>query len=121
MDKKNKKIPNDLIGFQEFIEKDSKLFQHRNQPSPSSGFELLSFLEHESIRLSKTIELCEDQVYTVKSFPQHEEIQLKQDQIINKNKSILVEILSRKDSPLTKNLHELLSFHFSNSREKDKS
>ena len=113
MDKKNKKIPSDLVGFKEFIEYDDIQTGTKKPKEISQNFDLLSFLENESIRLSKTINLCEEQTYTINKFNQSEFILEKQEQIINKNKLIITELLRRKDSPLTANLKEILSLHFS--------
>ena len=113
MDKKSKKVPEDLIGFKEFIEYEEKKSPSLKGRVNGSNFDLLSFLENESIRLSKTIDLCEEQSYHLKKYSQVPPILSKQEQIINKNRQILMELLSRKDSPLTKNLKELLHIHFS--------
>lgn len=112
MEKKNKGVPEDLIGFKEFIEFEEKKKGRASGRQVESNFQHLSFLETESVRLGKTIDLCEEQTFTLNNYPQENNIRAKQNQIINKNRMIIVELLRRKDSPLTKNLRDLLRIHF---------
>lgn len=117
MTKKKNNPPDDLIGFQEFIDSsDMNLNQiKRPERAINENYSLLTFLESESNRLGKTIQICEEQAFILKEYQQHTSILKKQDQMINKNKAIIVELLKRKDSPLSKNLKELLSLHFDHS------
>lgn len=114
MAKKNNDIPDDLIGFKEFIEYEEKKRPTHSRRSKSSGLHHLSFLESESQRLSKTLELCEEQTFGINRYPQDKKILEKQDQLIEKNRMIIIELLRRKDSPLTKNLTEIFKIHFGN-------
>lgn len=111
MAKKKNNVPEDLIGFKDFIEYDKKGIE-RIPKKNNDNNNLLSFLDYESDRLGKTLELVEEQAYTIKENSQYIGILAKQDEIINKNRQIIIELLGRKDSPLTKNLKELLSLHF---------
>lgn len=113
MEKKNKDIPNELVGFKEFIEYDELNGIKNKQKSPPPNFDLLNLLEYESNRLSKAINICEEQTYTLNKFQQANYILDKQEQIIMKNKTIIIELLRRKDSPLTSNLKEIIEAHFS--------
>lgn len=113
MSKKTKKdIPEDLIGFKEILT-DADLKRHQ-KPKRDIGnnYEIFTFLERESIRLSKIIELCEDKVFILKKYPQQQSIHNELNKEVETIKKEIIDELKLKDSPLTKNLDELLSSHF---------
>ena len=103
----------DLIGFREFIEAEG-ITPQKEAPKrdTSTGHELATFLERESDRLSKIIDVCEDWVYSLKNYSQFEALKKEQEKA---NKVLLEKMLPRlmdRDSILTKNLTELLHNHF---------
>ena len=103
----------DLIGFRDFIELEGiKKPNGIPKRDISTDHELSSFLEKESERLSKAIEVCEDRVYSLKNYSQYEA--LKNEQIIKNEKyqNLVTIELAKHDSILTRNLTELFQNHF---------
>lgn len=109
MSKKNQ--PDELIGFRDFLEHDAKQ-KPPQRNKRAEGYELITFLERESQRLEKVIDLCQDQTYVLKNFSQGDKllIEIKNETI--KHQMELISIIKREDSHLSQNIDELLQNHF---------
>lgn len=106
-----KKNNDDLIGFKDFIDHEAK----QSAPKASrrdNDFELITFLEQDSIRLTKHIEAFEEKVYVIKNFPQEEKLLAQQERILKAKKETMLGLCSRNDSPLILNLSELFQIFF---------
>jgi hypothetical protein len=104
----------DMIGFKDFAETDSQFMKNKNQSKrdTSNGHELLTFLERESTRLSKIINLCEEKSFNLKRFPQSDKIhELAQEELEILQNDIRQRLMA-KDSVFTINLDEILQSHF---------
>jgi len=112
MVKKSDHIPDDLVGFKEFIDQQETVKPGRQRRDPNASFELLTFLENESIRLSKAIKLCEDKVHNIKKNPLDLKIIKDQESNLVSQKQALIQKLKKQDSTLSLNLNELLQSHF---------
>lgn len=80
MSKKNDS--NDLSGFEEFIEYTEGRRFIRGTGSTrkrEESFELLTFLETESVRLEKALVLLEDKIPNIKNYPQDISLTVKQE------------------------------------------
>jgi hypothetical protein len=103
----------DLIGFRDFIELEGiKKPIGTHKRDISTDHELSSFLEKESERLSKAIEVCEDRVYSLKNYSQYEALKTEQVLMNEKYKNIVTIELAKHNSILTRNLTELFQNHF---------
>lgn len=112
MNKKKNDIPDDLIGFKDFIDYQDEKTTKSTIRESSSNYDLLTFLDRESNRLAKAIELCEEKVSILKNFPHDTSIIIEEETAIIEKRIRLIEQLKRDDSPLTLNLSELLQSHF---------
>ena len=110
-----KTTPDELIGFKDFIEERDKKQPKisRTGRDSDSSFELLSFLERESDRLAKIIDICEEKSRTLSLFPHDSSIVAFQETDILENRIHIVEMLKQEDSPFIKNLDFLFKTHFS--------
>jgi hypothetical protein len=109
MTKKDSK--DDLIGFQEFIEYKEKKMPKINK-NASTGFELYSFIERDSQRLSKLLSLFEEKTFMLNTYPQDAKITLDLENEIILKKEALIKKFKNPTSQLNKNINDLLSNHF---------
>ncbi len=112
MVKKKNDVPEDLMCFKDLLTDEDIKKHHKAKRDSSGNYEIFTFLDRESKRLGKIIELCEDRVHVLKNYPQQELIQKDLEKNLNEKKQEVITSLSLKDSPLTKNLNELLQLHF---------
>ena len=108
----NKKNNDEVIGFRDFIEHENQKKHSGKSPKRQNDFELLTFLDQESRRLSKQIDLFEEKVYIIKNFPQDVELLRKKEVELSAKKEKIVRLLQRKDSPLIKHLAEIFKSYF---------
>ena len=113
MEKKNKK-KDELVGFREFIEDEGlkRPRKHSASKDKDQSYQLLTFLERESLRLGKLIDLCEEKVYIEKNYPQHMNIELELENLFIKKQIEIIQRLRWENSPFSQNLGNLLSSHF---------
>lgn len=106
-----KENDDDLIGFRDFIEKENQkgVKTSKKREEKSSSFELLTFLESESIRLEKQKRLYEEKAYILKNYPQGKSINFNLESDLMANLDILSKMLLRKDSSLMNSLNEILT------------
>ncbi|MDP7320433.1 MAG: hypothetical protein QF441_07475 [Bacteriovoracaceae bacterium] len=112
MTKHNKDIPDDLIGFKDLIGEEEGQKTKKTKRNNEQSHLIASFLERESARLSKAINLCEDKVFSIKAYSQEKSLLDEQEGHNKKLKEELVKELTSSQSSLTKNLNEMLSVHF---------
>lgn len=113
MSKKDNK--NDLAGFEEFIEytegrrviKGSGSGRKRDE-----SFELLTFLETESIRLDKVLDMLEEKIPTMKNHPQDIALTVKQETTNITLKAEIVQSQLSTHSGINKNLTTLFKSFF---------
>lgn len=111
MAKKNN-FQEDMIGFKDFMDDEPQKKTTRAKRDTSSGHELLTFLERESTRLSKVLDLCEEKTFNLKKYPQSDKIVEEIEQSLITARKDVIKRMSAITSPLTKNLNELLNSHF---------
>lgn len=102
----------DLIGFKDFLDYEGQRKASSKTRTDHSGFELFTFLEQDSNRLSKLISLLEEKTYMLKNYPQDVSLLIKQEKINIDLRKKVIEKLKRDDSPLINSLNELLIPHF---------
>lgn len=100
----------ELIGFKDFIEgKSSHKYKSPQINDKKNGsFELLSFLETESIRLEKEKSFFEEKVYLMKNFNPYKKLNTQIQEEISENEKALYQMLSESDSSLVKSMNEIL-------------
>lgn len=101
----------DMIGFKDFIEND-KATTKRSSNQRIKDFELMTFLEQESKRLTKHIEMLEEKVYIIKNFSQGEKLLRDQEKKLADSKRKLIEIIKKKDSSFMKQMNSIFKDYF---------
>ncbi len=104
------------IGFKDFIEIKNTPGLRGNQKQYSGNYDLFTFLERESVRLEKLLELCEEKSHMLKHYPQDTHLIVEQEAKNIQVRFDVVESLIKKDSPLSLNLKLMLASHFGNHR-----
>ncbi len=112
MSKKND--PGDLIGFKDFLDYQEEKIPKRMKRASSSGFELYSFLERESERLSRFLSLFEEKAFVIKNFPQDTKIIIDTESKIIESRINLINKLAAPKSQINLNIEEVLARHFKN-------
>lgn len=111
MSKKEKN--NDLIGFQDFLEyQDEKIAGHTSRRNRNTGFELYSFIERESERLTQFLTLFEEKAFMLKKYPQDTKIIIDTESKIIEERINLINKIKHTKSQVNVNINELLSTHF---------
>lgn len=103
-----------LAGFRDFLDGDKELKNslHKRGRGNNSGYELLSFLEKESLRIDKQLEVLEEKSYLLKSCSAFDQINRDINKEIAKKHSEMTRILFQEDSPMVKSLEELFGSIF---------
>lgn len=106
----------ELYGFKEFLEGDKTGINQKsgNAKRPMGGFELLTFLEQDSIRIQKLINLYEEKAYILKNYSQFQQLQFKAQFNRDRLKKKLMEKLKSDNAELYKRLSEIFNTHFTN-------
>ena len=109
-----KKDEDDLLGFREFMEGEDDRFLKRAPQKKRSqeDFELVTFLEQESQRISNHIETFEEKVYVIKNYSQFPILTIEAESENMQIRRDTIELCSRESSPLFKNLDELYQQFF---------
>lgn len=105
------KSNDDMIGFKDFIEND-KSTNKRSSNQRIKDFELMTFLEQESKRLTKHIEMLEEKVYVIKNFSQGEKLLRDQERKLAESKKKLIEMIKKKDSSFMKQMNSTFREYF---------
>lgn len=112
----------DIVGFEEFLE-----FTQSKKPVAGNRsylkkfddqFDLLTFLETESHRLEKLVELFQEKVSILKNCPQDISLTVKQETSNITMKTEIVQNLIKKNSPLNQNLLNLFNQFYGNNQTK---
>lgn len=106
-----KENDDEFVGFRDFIEEENKkrVKTSRKRERHSSSFELLTFLESESIRLEKQKNLLEEKSYMLKNHPQGKNINFNLDSDLGSHLDLLDKILMQESSSLMSSLNEILN------------
>lgn len=107
-----KKSNDDLIGFRDFLDHEQEKTSQKNVKKRDTDFELITFLEQDSKRITKHLETFEEKVYVLKNYPQDIKLISDQDFEVTKSKVKVMTNLNRNDSPLFINLAELFRNFF---------
>lgn len=103
----------ELSGFRDFLEGENiKRVPGKGQPSKHAGFELLSFLELESARLDKQLNVMEEKNYVLKNCDSFDQLNKRINRDISLRNVELMRLLYREDSPMMKSLKELFGSLF---------
>ena len=109
-----KKKDDELAGFRDFLEGDkhlSKAFSKKDR-SNNSGYELLTFLEKESSRLDKQLEVMEEKSYLLKSCDSFDNINREINREIAQKHNEMTKLLFQESSPMIKSLEEIFGSIF---------
>lgn len=107
-----KKVDDDLIGFRDFLDGQPQKSSPKVPNNRYSDFELITFLEQDSKRITKHIETFEEKVYMIKHYPQDIKLITDQEIQVASKKGETIELLSRKESPLYINFSEIYKSFF---------
>jgi len=110
----NKKDDDDISGFKEFLDGEDKSFLQSapQKKRQNVDFELVTFLEQESRRISKHIETFEEKVYIIKNYSQNPNLNIEAETSNIQTRIETVELCKRSNSPLFKNLGDIFSQFF---------
>ena len=104
----------ELIGFKDFLDGEDKSFleQPGSKKRVHSDFELVTFLQHESNRISNHIETFEEKVYILKNYSQFPNLLVDAETQNIEHRVEVIELCKREDSPLFKNLSNVFENFF---------
>jgi hypothetical protein len=108
------KEDDDLIGFKDFIDGEDKPFL-QNAPQKKrkdADFELVTFLEQESKRIGKHIEIFEEKVFVMKNYSQNPNLNIEAETENIQKRVETIELCKHPKSPLFMNLAELFNQFF---------
>ena len=110
----NKNNDDELIGFKDFIEGENKTFMKPNSQKKrkDADFELVTFLEQESKRISKHINTYEEKVYVIKNYPQNPNLNIEAEAQNIQKRIETIELCKKENSPLFKNLADIFNQFF---------
>ena len=109
----NNENDNDLTGFKDFLEVERKKNDGRHTPrTRSDGFELLTFLEQDSKRVEKFIQVFEEKSYVLKNNPQEVAILAEISNHRDLLRLQLIEVLAKDSGVLFENLGDIFRNHF---------
>jgi hypothetical protein len=107
--------PNDLVGFEEFIESmdhspgfADRIVIKKDNIQP----EFMTFIMNDQVRLKKLTNLVGQRFPIYKKFPQSHNLIQDQQQQLNTLKAELIETLKKEHSPLQKSLQEVFKCFF---------
>jgi len=104
--------PDDLIGFKDFIDHHDIQKAKQSLKEKNQGFDLLTFLDREFLRLTKQKELLEEKTYMMKTFPQDIQLMAREENLNFNLQDQVLERISNKKAPFFKALDEILTDHF---------
>lgn len=107
-----KKSDDELIGFRDFIDGESEKTSRKMPTKRYNDFELMTFLEQDSKRITKHIETFEEKVYMIKNYPQDIKLTTDLEIDVASKKGEVLTYLNRNDSPLVINLSDLFNRFF---------
>lgn len=100
----------DLIGFRDFLEgEQTESKKKSNTIRKKNDFELVTFLEQDSKRISNLIETFEEKVYVMKNYSQDPALNIESEHELIQSKAAALSLNLRSDAPIYKNLAEV--FH----------
>jgi len=104
------KDDDDLAGFRDFIDgsNDKSIKAPKRRDNNTQGFELLTFLDNESMRLEKQSRFYEEKIYMLKNYPQQKAINYQLSEELKSQKELLDRMLLKDMSPLFLSLNEIL-------------
>ena len=110
-----KKEDDELAGFRDFIDGDTQLRRAVNSGNQSKrdGFEMFGFLELESKRLDKQLNVLEEKSYLIKNFDSFTKLNKEINKEISTANAKLMTRLYQKDSPMMKSIEEIFRGLFS--------
>jgi hypothetical protein len=108
---KNKKDPNDLVGFEEFIESldAGPAFVDRITIRKDNAPDYYTFILNDQSRLKKIATIIGQRLPLYKKFPQSQTFIQEEQQKVTALKAELIDILKRENSPLQKSLAEIFN------------
>jgi hypothetical protein len=106
-----KKVPDDLKGFEEFIESEpDKSFMGKPQGGPKKdSVEHMTFLTNDANRLNKARELLADKIPFATQFEQGKQLLKDQKQEMDELRKRIFALSDEKGSPLRRNLAEIFN------------
>lgn len=112
MSRKEDNEKDDLIGFRDFIDGEDVKPSRVIESKQFRGFDLITFLEQESTRLSQQIDLFEEKVFMLKKYPQDSALFAEEEERNFELQSQVIQKIKQEDSIFFKNLDHLLKEHF---------
>lgn len=107
-----KKSDDDLVGFRDFLDNEPEPQLGKSNVKRYNDFELMTFLEQDSKRITKHIETFEEKVYMIKNYPQDIKLTSELEVDVASKRGEVLSYLNRNDSPLVINLSELFNLYF---------
>lgn len=105
----------DLRGFKDFLDGErSDNEKKMSKARKSNDFELVTFLEQDSERLSRHIETFEEKVYVMKNFPQDPSLNIEAENKNIETKKEVITLCLKSEAPIYRNLAEVFNNFFQN-------
>jgi hypothetical protein len=103
----------DLLGFKDLIETDeSKQLKKYKNTRQTNDFELITFLEQDSKRLSNHIETFEEKAYVIKNYSQDPSLNIEASHRNIQSRVDTTNLCLRPEAPIYKNLAEIFNNFF---------
>jgi hypothetical protein len=103
----------DLIGFRDFIDNDQGKSDKRSAGTRSKNdFELITFLEQDSQRLSNHIETFEEKAYVIKNYSQDPSLNIEAEHSSIQSRVQTISLCLRPEAPIHRNIAEIFSNFF---------
>ena len=107
------KDKDDLVGFREFIDND----QVKNDKKHSgirlnNDFELITFLEQDSKRLSNHIETFEEKAFVINNYPQDPSLNIEAEHSSIQSRVETISLCLKPEAPIHRNIAEIFSSFF---------
>ncbi len=103
----------DLIGFRDFLDGDNSQPKKSYKSSrKSNDFELITFLEQDSQRLSNHIDTFEEKAYVIKNYPQDPSLNIEAEHNSIESRVTALTLCLRSEAPINRNLAEIFNNFF---------
>jgi hypothetical protein len=102
-----------LIGFRDFIDTDEAAKLKKSKSSRlANDFELITFLEQDSQRLSNHIETFEEKAYVIKNYSQDPSLNIEAEHRNIQSRVDTISLCLRQEAPVYRNIAEIFSNFF---------
>jgi len=107
------KDDDDLIGFRDFLDAEqTETKKKQNTVRKQNDFELVTFLEQDSSRISNLIETFEEKAYVIKNYSQDPALNIESEHELINSQAAALSLSLRSDAPIYRNLAEVFNNFF---------